>query len=96
MAMNRRIMDVTASTTLDYVRAQAHGIDWVNDAPAVVDIGTTDDAPPAVTLETELDPTELEHLDAHAETIRLSPSEARTLAAALERAADTADPNIET
>ncbi|MEF8814960.1 MAG: DUF6360 family protein [Halovenus sp.] len=90
--MNHRILDVTASTTLDYVRAQAHGIDWVDDATAVVDVGTSNDAPPAVTLDFELDPTGLEHLDAHVETVRLSPKEARKLAAALEAAADDTDP----
>lgn len=90
--MNRRILDVTASTTLGYVRAQAHGIDWVDDAAAVVDVGTSDDAPPAVTLDFELDPSGLEHLDAHVETVRLSPTEARELAAALEAAADETDP----
>lgn len=90
--MSRRIMDVTTSTTLDYVRGQAHGLDWVDHAAAAADVDTTDDAPPAVTLEVELDPTELEHLDGHADMLRLSPTEARTLATALLDAADAAEP----
>ena len=38
-----------------------------------------------VGLQVELDNTQLEHLPAHAETVRLSPEEARELAADLEK-----------
>ena len=41
--------------------------------------------PDHVSLQVELDNTQLEHLPAHAETVRLSPEEARELAADLEK-----------
>lgn len=84
-------MDVTAHTTLDAVRGTAHGLDWADEAAAVVDVGTTDDEPPGVALEIELDPTDLEHVGTHADTVRLSPTEARTLARDLTDAAESID-----
>lgn len=83
-------MDVTAHTTLDAVRGTAHGLDWADEAAAVVDVDTSDD-PRAVALEIELDPIDLEHPGAHADTVWLSPTEARTLAAELTDAADAVD-----
>ncbi len=85
--MRHRIMDVTAKTTLAHAPASVHGLDWVDDATAVVDVGAAED-PPAVRLDLELDPTDLDHVDPHAETVRLTPTQARSLADALTEAAD--------
>ena len=89
--MNHRILDVTAPTTLDTVRGSAHGLDWVEQSTAVVDVTATDGEPPAVALELELDPTDLGTVGPHADTVRLSPAQARTLATALRDAAAEAD-----
>jgi hypothetical protein len=84
--MGRRIIDVTAETTLACLPATAHGLNWVDGTTAVVDVGPAVDGS-AVRLELELDPADLEHLGPHAETIRLTPAQARRLATALGEAA---------
>ncbi len=83
--MHRRITDVTAHTTFDYVEARALGPDWSDDAVAVMDVTPDGEA---VSLALELDPDDLDNVDAHADRVRLSPDQARTLAAELRVAAD--------
>ena len=51
--------------------------------------------PDHVSLQVELDNTQLEHLPAHAETVRLSPEEARELAADLEKHAGKVETAVE-
>jgi len=89
--MDRRLLDVTAYTTFDFVPAQATGSDWLEEAVAVLDAGVPDHDPERVELSLELDPSDLDRLDHHADIVTLSPSEARELAADLEAAANEAE-----
>jgi hypothetical protein len=59
----------------------------------VVNVTSPRKNPDHVSLQLELDNTQLEHIDAHAETVRLSPEEARTLAADLEKHAEKVEAN---
>lgn len=94
--MAERILTVTAFTTLDLVDARVEGHGWESETYAVCNV-TTDDGDgdggdERVVLQVELDNTDLAHLDAHADELRLTPAEARELAATLEeRAADIDD-----
>lgn len=91
--MCERLLDVTAFTTLDIADGHAHGSDWQDDAAAVVDVDTPD-AGGTVLLQLELDPFGLEHLDAHVDSVSLTPIQARLLATALEDAAFDAEPDL--
>ena len=85
--MADRVLSVNAYTTLDLVEGEAEGHGWHEETYAVVNV-TTPETPEAVTLELELDNSQLDHLPAHADRVRLSPAEARKLAGELERYAD--------
>lgn len=89
--MDRRLLDVTAYTTFDFVPAQAVGSDWFEEAIAVLDATTPEHDPERVELSLELDPSDLENLDHHADIVLLSPGEARELARDLEEAAEKAE-----
>ena len=80
-----RIMKVNAYTTLDLLDGVAEGHEFTEEAFAVVNVTSPRQNPDHVSLQMELDNTQLEHLPAHAETVRLSPEEARELAADLEK-----------
>ncbi|CCQ37868.1 uncharacterized protein Nmlp_3755 [Natronomonas moolapensis 8.8.11] len=79
-----RMMKVNAYTTLDLLEAEAEGHGFTEEAYAVLNVTSPRNDPDHVSLQLELDNTELEHLDAHADTVRLSAAEARELAADLE------------
>lgn len=83
--MADRIMKVNAFTTLDLVEGGAEGHGFEEAAYAVLNVTSPREAPDHVSLQLELDNTELEHLQPHADTVRLSAEEARTLAADLEK-----------
>ncbi|MFD1513039.1 DUF6360 family protein [Halomarina rubra] len=89
--MAERILSVTAYTTLDLVAAEAEGHDFTEETDGVLDVSTPRNDPDHVTLALELDGTTLEHLPPHADRVRLSPEEARRVAAALEEEADAVD-----
>lgn len=89
--MDSRLIDITAYTTFDFVTAQAVGSDWVDDAIAVLDATVPDHDPERVELTLELDPSDLDNVDHHADIVLLTPSEAHELAADLEDAAERAD-----
>jgi len=89
--MDSRLLDVTAYTTFDFVPAQAVGDDWFEEAIAVLDASVPEHDPDCVELSLELDPSDLENLDHHADIVKLTPSEARELATALEDAAAEAE-----
>jgi hypothetical protein len=90
--MRRRILDVTAYTTLNFVDASAYGGDWSEDAPAVVDVDVPDEeSPEVVELDIELDGKELDRVPPHADRLSLSPTQARTLADDLREYADRVD-----
>ena len=91
MPANRRLLDVDAYTTFDFLDAAAVGHDWVDESVAVLDVETPRDAPDEVRLSVELDATDLGELSGHADRITLSPGQARTLAAELESKADDAE-----
>lgn len=82
--MADRIMKVNAFTTLDLVDASVEGHDFEERAYATVNVTTAREGPDHVSLQVELDNTELDHLPAHAETVELDADQARELAAALE------------
>jgi hypothetical protein len=89
--MADRIMRVNAYTTLDLLDGEAEGHDFTEEAYAVVNVTSPREDPDHVTLQLELDNTELTELKPHADTIRLSPAEARELAADLETHAETVE-----
>lgn len=91
-----RVLRVNAYTTLDLVEATATGSDgWEDDARAVLNVSTPREAPEHVGLDLELDHTDLEHLPAHADSVQLSPAEAREVADALKRHAATVEDHQE-
>ncbi|MFP9193783.1 DUF6360 family protein [Natronosalvus vescus] len=94
--MADRLMRVTAYTTLDLVDAVVKGRDFEHGAFAVVDATADRTAPDHVSLQVELDNMTEEHLPAHMEELRLTPEQARTLAADLEQQATHVEDSITT
>jgi len=82
--MPDRLLAVNAYTTLDLLDGEAEGHDFTDSAYAVVNATAPRKQPDHVKLELELDNAELEHLPAHADRVRLTPEQARELAADLE------------
>lgn len=78
-------MKVNAFTTLDLIEGEAEGHDFEEEAYAVLNVTSPREDPDHVSLQLELDNTELEHLQPHADRVTLSAEEARTLAADLEK-----------
>jgi hypothetical protein len=93
--MTTRLLDVTAYATFDFVPVQAVGDDWFEEGIAVLDASVPEHDPGCVELSLELDPSDLETLDHHADIVKLTPNEARELATALEDAARDADDSQE-
>lgn len=93
--MADRIMKVNAFTTLDLVEGEAEGHGFEEEAYAVVNVTSPREDPDHVSLQVELDNTELEHLQPHAETLRLTADEARALAADLEEHAEKVEANAD-
>lgn len=88
-----RIMKVNAYTTLDLLNGEAEGHEFAEDAYAVLNVTSPRQNPDHVSLQLELDNTQLEHLQPHADKVRLSAEEARTLAADLEKHAEKVEAN---
>jgi hypothetical protein len=86
-----RLLDVSAYTTLDYVTGRVFGSDWSDDAAAVVDVDRPKAAPGSVRLQLEFDGEDVANIAHHADSISLSPDQARALAADLERQAANAE-----
>ncbi|MFQ3319702.1 MAG: hypothetical protein ACI8UR_000577 [Natronomonas sp.] len=93
MDMADRIMKVNAYTTLDLLDGEAEGHGFEEDAYAVVNVTSPRKNPDHVSLQLELDNTQLEHLQPHADKVRLTPEEARELAADLEKHAEKVEAN---
>lgn len=89
--MADRIMKVNAFTTLDLLDGEAEGHGFTEEAYAVLNVTSPRTDPDHVSLQLELDNAELERLEPHADTVRLSPDEARELAADLEKHAEKVD-----
>jgi hypothetical protein len=91
--MADRIMRVNAYTTLDLLDGRAEGHGFEEEAFATLDVTSPRKEPNHVSLQLELDNTELEHLPAHADSVTLSAEQARTLAADLEEHAARVEGN---
>lgn len=89
--MADRLMRVNAYTTLDLVDAVAKGHDFEEDALGVVNATADRERPEHVRLQCELDNMTEANLPAHMEEFRLSPTQARKLAADLQKHADRVD-----
>ena len=86
--MADRLLGVTAYTTLELADAVAKGHEFEAEAYAVANATADREEPDCVRLQLELDNMTEEHLPAHMEELRLSPEQARALAADLEKHAD--------
>ncbi|UPV75570.1 DUF6360 family protein [Halorussus limi] len=86
--MADRVLKVNAYTTLDLVDARAEGHDFEESAYATLNATAARNDPESVELQLELDNTDLDALPAHADSVDLSPEQARTLAAELEKHAE--------
>jgi hypothetical protein len=86
--MPDRLLKVNAYTTFDMLDGSAQGHDFDEEAFAVLNVTAPRREPDHVTLELELDNTQLETLPAHADRVTLSAAQARELAGELERYAD--------
>ena len=93
--MSDRLLAVNAYTTLDLLDGEAEGHDFTDSAYAVVNATAPRKQPDHVKLELELDNTELEHLPAHADRVRLTPEQARELAADLEKYAARVEDHLD-
>lgn len=80
-----RLMTVNAYTTLDLVDAVAEGHGFEEEAFATLNVTSPRTEPDHVSLQVELDNTQLHELPAHAETLTLTPEQARSIAADLEK-----------
>jgi hypothetical protein len=84
-----RIMTVNAYTTFDLLEGRVEGHGFTEDAYTVLNVSTdTREDPDAVEVQLEMDNTEIDAVEPHADTVTLSPAEAREMAAELERYAD--------
>ncbi|WP_058366975.1 DUF6360 family protein [Haloparvum sedimenti] len=92
--MDRRLLDVTARTTFDFLDARLRTATRETDAVAVLDVTRHRESPDEVALQLEVDAADLaatDGLSAHVDEARLTPAEARTLAEELAAAADAAE-----
>lgn len=83
--MPDRLLKINAYTTFDMLDGSATGHEFEEDAFAVLNVTAPRENPREVTLELELDNTELDSLPAHADRVSLSAEQARTLAGELEK-----------
>lgn len=83
--MADRLLKVNAYTTLDLVDAVVTGHDFETESFAVVNATADREDPDHVRLQFELDNMTEDHLPAHMEALELTPEQARTLAADLEK-----------
>ncbi|WP_313694531.1 DUF6360 family protein [Halorarum halobium] len=89
--MPDRLIRVNAYTTFDMLDGAARGHGFDESALAVLNVTAPREDPDHVTLELELDNGDLEELPAHADSVTLSATQARELAAELESYADRVD-----
>jgi len=93
--MSDRLLSVNAYTTLDLLDGEAEAHDFTESAYAVVNATAPRKNPDHVKLELELDNAELDQLPAHADRVRLTPEQARTIAADLEKYASKVEANLD-
>ena len=92
--MSDRLLSVNAYTTLDLLEGEAEAHEFTESAYAVVNATAPRKNPDHIKLEMELDNAELEQLPAHADRVRLTPEQARTIAADLEKYADKVETHL--
>ncbi|WP_018256644.1 DUF6360 family protein [Halomicrobium katesii] len=91
-----RIMRVNAYTTFDLLEGRVEGHGFEDDAYAVLNVSTdTREDPDAVEVQLEMDNTEVDAVEPHADTVSLSPAQAREMAAELEKYASKVDASEE-
>ena len=87
-----RIMTVNAYTTFDLLDGEVEGHGFTEEAYAVLNVSTdTREDPDAVEVQVELDNTQVESVQAHADTVTLTPEQAREMASELEKYASKVD-----
>ncbi|WP_247005783.1 DUF6360 family protein [Halorientalis litorea] len=79
-----RIMTVNAYTTFDLLDGRVEGHGFEEDAMAVLNVSAPRKDPDHVTLQLEMDNTQLSAVTPHADEVTLSAAQARELAAELE------------
>jgi len=86
--MADRVLKVNAFTTFDLLDGHVEGHGFTEAAFATLNVRTAREDPEEITLELELDNTELESVPPHADRVTLSAADARTLASELTDAAN--------
>lgn len=81
--MADRIMRVNAYTTFDLLDGRVEGHDFEEEALAVLNVTAPRKDPDHVTLQLEMDNTQVDEVKPHADQVTLSAAEARELAAEL-------------
>jgi hypothetical protein len=89
--MADRLLTVNAYTTFDLLDGSVEGHGFEEEAFATLDVRTAREDPDDVSLAVELDNTALDAVPPHADRVRLTAAQARTLAAELRSAADRVD-----
>ncbi len=93
--MADRLISVTAYTTLDLVDAVAKSHEFTEETYGIVNATSPRKNPDVVQLQFELDNMTEKHLPAHMDEYKLTPEQARTLAADLEKHADKVEAALE-
>ncbi len=93
--MPDRLLTVNAYTTFEMIEGEATAHEFTESAYAVLNATAPRKNPDHVKLELELDNTQLEELTPHADRVRLTPDQARTLAADLEKYADRVEAHLD-
>ena len=88
MSMVDRIMTVNAYTTFDMLEATVEGHGFEEEALAVLNVTAPRKNPDHVSVQLELDNTDISEVTPHADTVTISAAQARELAGELEEYAD--------
>jgi hypothetical protein len=83
-----RLMKVTAYTTFDLLDGEIEGHGFDEEALAVLNVTSPKKNPDHVSVQLEMDNTQLDHVKPHADKVTLSADQAREMAAELEKHAD--------
>ena len=83
-----RIMTVNAYTTFDLLDGEITGHGFDEEALAVLNVTSPRKNPDHVSLQLELDNTQLDSVQPHADKVTLTPAQARQMAAELEKHTD--------
>jgi len=81
-------MRVNAYTTFDLLDGEIEGHGFDEEALAVLNVTSRKKNPDHISVQLEMDNTQLESVQAHADKVTLSPEQAREMAAELEKHAE--------